>query len=202
MRESTFTLVYWGFIPSFPTKGQPDKLLHTTNSIQALFPWTQKETSWGQVCRTWWKIAHLRLEIFFRNRESNIVKTMSHSNRFLQDDFEIPFPDQSCLIDGSTSNFGCVKRNPDLTWNYFFVDVILKVPFRAKTTWMAQKWRYKRFQDQTFWYDFKLTWLAGKSAFLIVDTSSNGCFSIVIFVFGGQQISHAEVQETPADSPR
>ena len=22
MRESTFTLVYWGFIPSFPTKGQ------------------------------------------------------------------------------------------------------------------------------------------------------------------------------------
>ena len=25
MRESTFTLVYWGFIPSFPTKGQLDK---------------------------------------------------------------------------------------------------------------------------------------------------------------------------------
>ena len=24
MRESTFTLVYWGFIPSFPTKGQLD----------------------------------------------------------------------------------------------------------------------------------------------------------------------------------
>ena len=31
----------------------------------------------------------------------------------------------------------------------------------------------------------KLTWLAGKSPFLIGYTSSNGCFLIVILVFGG-----------------
>ena len=33
MRESTFTLVYWGFIPSFPTKGQPEKKSGTQKSI-------------------------------------------------------------------------------------------------------------------------------------------------------------------------
>ena len=38
MRESTFTLVYWGFIPSFPTKAQPEKNSHDNGKRQQKQP--------------------------------------------------------------------------------------------------------------------------------------------------------------------
>ncbi len=39
MRESTFTLVYWGFIPSFPTKGQLGKGWFGTGMHLLLMIW-------------------------------------------------------------------------------------------------------------------------------------------------------------------
>lgn len=82
-------------------------------------------------------------------------------------DFEIPFPDQSCLIDAYSWKFVCVcvsKKTPDSFWSQFFVVLIWKVfTISSPTTWMARKWRY----------DFHGT---GKSPFFIVDFGGSEIF--------------------------
>ena len=53
MRESTFTLVYWGFIPSFPTKGQLDWHMLSfkmMTGIQMQLNWEWTDTASYNLC--------------------------------------------------------------------------------------------------------------------------------------------------------